>query len=254
MLGGRAFFLGLLLATASMQVAAAPPDKHAAFGKEPASRDVRQVADWVVDSGDNNTDGKHGLPFVILDKKNAKVFVFRADGRLTGAAPALLGLGRGDVAKPGIGAQELSQIAPRDRVTQAGRFVADLGVDSHGEDLLWLDYDGGLAMHRVITTNPSERRAHRLATPSALDNRISWGCINLPVKFYENVLQPAFTGTKGIVYVLPETRAASQFFASHGVDETEKPPAKVRAANAPNRKPAQKIQPMFGIEQKGLAQ
>jgi hypothetical protein len=99
-------------------------------------------------------------------------------------------------------------------VTQAGRFVADLGVDHHGDDVLWLDYEGGLAMHRVITSNAKERRAQRLATPTPLDNRISYGCINLPVKFYENVLAPAFTGTTGIVYVLPETREARAFFAS----------------------------------------
>jgi len=212
---GRAFFAGLLLALASTQAAAAPPAPAAEFGKEQASHDVRQVADWIVETSDNNSAGKYGLPFAILDKKNAKVFVFHPDGRLIGAAPALLGLGRGDVAKPGIGAQELSAIAPKDRVTQAGRFVSDIGVDSHGDDVLWLDYDGGLAMHRVITTNPRERRAHRLATPSALDNRISWGCINLPVKFYETVVQPAFTGTKGIVYVLPENKAPLAFFTEN---------------------------------------
>jgi hypothetical protein len=188
--------------------AAASP-YHAVFGSERASQDARSVADWVVVSADNEN-----LPFAILDKKDAKVFVFHPDGRLRGAAPALLGVGRGDVALPGIGARELSNIAPNDRVTQAGRFVVDLGLDHHGDDVLWLDYEGGLAMHRVITSNVKERRAHRLATPSPLDNRISYGCINLPVKFYEQVVQPAFTGTKGIVYVLPETRQAREFFAS----------------------------------------
>jgi hypothetical protein len=188
---------------------------HAAFGAERSSQDARSVADWVVVSGDNDK-----LPFAILDKKDARVYVFHPDGRLRGAAPALLGLGRGDVALSGIGARELSAIAPKDRVTQAGRFVADLGVDSHGEDVLWLDYDGGLAMHRVITSNPKDRRAERLATPTPLDNRISFGCINLPVKFYENVVAPAFTGTKGIVYVLPETREPRAFFASGDAPNT----------------------------------
>lgn len=211
----KALLLGLLLATAGLQAAAAPPAKQAAFGKEFASRDVRAVADWVVETGDNSADGKRSLPFAILDKKNAKVFVFQPDGQLIGAAPALLGLGRGDVALPGIGARELSAIPPKDRVTQAGRFIADIGVDSHGEDVLWLDYEGGLAMHRVITSNPTERRAQRLATPTPLDNRISWGCINLPVKFYEQVVQPAFTGTKGVVYILPETSAPLDYFAAH---------------------------------------
>jgi len=38
-----------------------------------------------------------------------------------------------------------------------------------------------------------------------------------PAKFYENVVRPAFTGTKGIVYVLPETRSAREVFQSYDV-------------------------------------
>lgn len=57
----------------------------------------------------------------------------------------------------------------------------------------------------------------RRTTP--LDKRISYGCINVPAKFYENVVRPAFTGTNGIVYVLPETRLAREVFASYDVEE-----------------------------------
>jgi hypothetical protein len=204
------------------EATSAPAALQADFGRERGSRDTREVADWVVVSQDND-----GLPFAILDKKDARVFVFHPDGRLRGAAPALLGIGRGDTALPGIGAKALREIAPGDRVTQAGRFVSDLGVDSHGEDVLWLDYEGGLAMHRVITSNKKERRAERLATPTPADNRISFGCINLPTKFYEDVVAPAFTGTKGIVYVLPETREARAFFASGDAPTTVARPMRV---------------------------
>jgi hypothetical protein len=205
----RGFCLGLLAACIAPQAIAAD------FGHERASLDARQVAEWIGDNVDNQTGDNRLLPFAILDKKEARVYVFNAAGRLLGAAPALLGLGHGDIALPGIGARELSAIPPKHRVTQAGRFVAEVGADSHGQDVLWLDYEGALAMHRVITTNPKERRLHRLATPTPLDNRISWGCINLPVKFYEQVVQPAFTGTKGVVYILPETRAPLDYFAAH---------------------------------------
>jgi hypothetical protein len=74
-------------------------------------------------------------------------------------------------------------------------------------------------MHPVITTKPEERRAQRLATPTPLDNRISYGCINVPAKFFENVVRPVFSGTNGIVYVLPETRSAREVFASYDVEE-----------------------------------
>lgn len=188
--------------------------KRANFEQEIASRDTRYVADWVVDSGDNRS-----LPFVIIDKRDAKVFVFHADGRLRGAAPALLGLARGDDAVPGIGERKLSSIRPDERTTPAGRFVAALDRNLRGVEILWVDYDTAVSLHRVITTNPKERRAQRLATPTPLDNRISYGCINVPVDFYENVVSPAFRGTNGIVYVLPENRSPQKVFTSYDVDE-----------------------------------
>ena len=190
------------------QPVAAPHPKRANFEREHKSRDAQHVADWVVDSGDN-----HGMPFVIVDKMDAKVFVFDADGQLRGAAPALLGLARGDDSIPGIGDRKLSDVRPEERTTPAGRFVASLGYNFNGKDVLWVDYDDAVSLHRVVTNNPTERRLQRLATPTPLDNRISYGCINVPAKFFDNVVSPAFTGTNGIVYVLPETRSKSEIFA-----------------------------------------
>jgi hypothetical protein len=181
--------------------------RRANFERAHASRDARGIADWVVDSGDNGN-----LPFVIVDKKDARVFVFDADGQLRGSAPALLGSALGDDAAPGIGDRALSSIRPEERTTPAGRFVAALGGNMRGEDVLWVDYDTATSMHRVLTTNPKERRLQRLATPTPLDNRISFGCINVPVKFYESIVKPAFTGTNGIVYILPETRSIRDVF------------------------------------------
>ncbi len=172
------------------------------------------MADWVVDSGDN-----HRLPFAIVDKRDAKVFVFDANGRLHGAAPALLGLARGDDSIPGIGERKISDIRPEERTTPAGRFVASIGHRAGGEEILWVDYNDAISMHRVINTNLKEHRPQRLATPTPADNRISYGCINVPIKFYEKVVSPVFTGTYGIVYVLPETRTAREVFASYDVDE-----------------------------------
>jgi len=82
-----------------------------------------------------------------------------------------------------------------------------------------IDYDGAVSMHRVVKGTLKDRRAERLATPTPLDNRISYGCINVPVKFFDNVVLPAFTGTNGIVYVLPETQSASKVFASYDVGD-----------------------------------
>jgi hypothetical protein len=159
------------------------------------------------------------MPFAIVDKTDARVFIFDAAGRLRGAAPALLGLARGDDAVPSIGDRALSSIRPEERTTPAGRFVAALDRNLRGKEILWVDYDGAVSMHPVISTKPEERRLQRLTTPTPLDNRISYGCINVPAKFFKNVVHPAFTGTDGIVYVLPETRLASEVFASYDVEE-----------------------------------
>ena len=206
------------------QPVAARGFKRANFEREHASHAARHVADWVVDSGDN-----HSLPFAIVDKTDAKVFVFDAEGRLHGAAPALLGLARGDDAVPGIGDRPLSTMRPEERTTPAGRFVAALDRNLHGKEILWVDYDDAISMHPVITTKPQERRAQRLATPTPLDNRISYGCINVPPKFFETVVRPAFTGTNGIVYVLPETRPVRAVFASYDLEER----ARLQAASQP---------------------
>jgi hypothetical protein len=201
-------------ATIETQPVAAYLPKRANFELERASHEARHVADWVVDSGDNRS-----MPFAIVDKTDTKVFVFDADGRLRGAAPALLGLARGDGTVPGIGDRPMSSIRAEERTTPAGRFVAALGRNFHGKEILWVDYDGAVSMHPVVTSKPEERRAQRLATPTTLDNRISYGCINVPAKFFENVVHATFTGTYGIVYVLPETRSAREVFASYDVEE-----------------------------------
>jgi hypothetical protein len=187
---------------------------HAYFGSEQASRDTRHIANWIVDSADNED-----LPFVIVDKTDAKVFVFDAGGRIQGAGPALLGSARGDYTVPGIGDREYSDMPPEDRTTPAGRFIAARGMNIRGEDVVWVDYDAAVSLHRVITTKPEERRLERLATPTPLDNRISYGCINVPARFYENVVSPVFSGTAGIVYVLPETRPAREVFGSYDVEQ-----------------------------------
>ena len=180
---------------------------QAEFGGEAASPSARRAADWVVASADN-----HGLPFVIVDKAAAKVFVLDARGRLQGASPALLGLARGDRSVPGIGERKLSAIRPEERTTPAGRFVAALGNDLGEKDILWVDYEDAISMHRVITGNPHDQRLKRLASPSIADNRITYGCINVPVKFYEGVVKPAFTGTDGVVYILPEVEPLQAVF------------------------------------------
>jgi hypothetical protein len=193
--------------------------KRANFQGARAPIDARQVADWVVNSGDNR-----GLPFVIVEKRGAQVFVFDAGGKILGATPALIGLATGDDSAPGIGDRPLAEIRPEERTTPAGRFVATLGNDLGKLNVLWVDYADAISLHRVINTNLKERRLQRLATPTPLDNRISYGCINVPKKFFEQVVEPAFKGPSGIVYILPEIKSISDVFSAYyDVDEGSSP-------------------------------
>lgn len=223
----RMMFLGLLTAAFGLYPAVAAElvvthsAQRANFERESASSDARAMADWVVHSGDNRD-----MPFAIIDKKDAKVFVFNADGRLRGAAPALLGLAVGDSAVPGIGDRPLSSIRPEERTTPAGRFVAALDRNIRGKEILWVDYDGAVSLHPVVSAKTEEHRLHRLASPTPLDNRISYGCINVSAKFFETIVHPAFSGTNGIVYVLPEIMSARQVFGSYDVEEHARLPAR----------------------------
>ena len=200
--------IAAMVAGAEARPSAMPKPNLADFLGEPASNDARQVADWVVNTGDNRS-----LPFVVVDKKATKVFVFDAHGHLLGATPALLGLARGDDSVPGIGDRKLSDIRLEERTTAAGRFVAALGHSLGPQDVLWVDYPSGLALHRVLAKNTKEARLQRLAAASPLDHRITFGCINVPANFFDSVVDPAFTGTNGIVYILPEIKSIRDVFS-----------------------------------------
>ena len=182
------------------------------FGGASVSPDARYVAQWVLDSQDNG-----GKPFVIVDKKDAKVFIFGPGGAMVGTAPALLGMAIGDHAVPGVGALAPSRIPPADRTTPAGRFETEPGINLDGEDVIWIDYDAGLAIHRVRPDAAQQARLRRLASAAPDEHRVSAGCVVLPVGFYENVLRPTLARSNGVVYVLPETRPVHELFGERRI-------------------------------------
>lgn len=205
--GAAGLALGLILALSSPAAARQQATLGQAAGAEQtASPIVQRLKSWVLQTGDNQ-----GLPFVLIDKVNAQVFAFDRDGRLLGATPVLLGLARGDIAPPDIGDRPLSAIGPEDRITPSGRYLAATGENLTGASVLWIDYDGALSLHPV-RGRPADRRLQRLATPTPEDNRISYGCVNVPVAFYEDIVAPTFRGTVGVVYILPESRAMAEVF------------------------------------------
>jgi len=177
------------------------------FGREKASSNAREVVDWVLLSHDHQ-----GMPFVVVDKTEARVFVFDPQGRLQGAAAVLVGLTRGDEGVPGIGDRPLALIRPFERTTPAGRFSASLDKNVSGQAILWVDYEQGISLHPVRSVDPKERRLERLASSTVTDNRVSYGCINVPHSFWNKVVQPQFQKTLGVVYVLPDTKSLNAIF------------------------------------------
>ena len=202
--------IGFLLAAIVIPARATSADlapHQSTFGPGQASAAVRLLAAWIVARGDNR-----GLPILIVDKTAAEVFAIDPSGQLAGTAPVLLGLARGDDSPAGIGDRKLAAIPPGDRITPAGRFAAVLGENLGAKTVLWVDYNAALSLHPVITTKPAERRLERLATRTPADNRISYGCINVPAQFFNGIVRPLFKTSGGFVYILPEVRSIDSVF------------------------------------------
>ena len=203
----------LVAVPAAIAPAVAPSvARFADFGPETAPPDARHIADWVADSQNNA-----GMEFIIVDKKNARVYVFDATAHLRATSAVLLGSAKGDESVPGIGTRPIAQVKPSERTTPAGRFLAERGRNTSGEDVIWVDYDAAVSMHRVRATNAKERRLQRLATPTSDDNRISFGCINVPAIFYNTYVRPVFATRRAVVYVLPEIKSVEAVFGSYDV-------------------------------------
>ena len=146
-----------------------------------------------------------------MDKQAARVFVFGADGKLKGDAPALIGTTVGDRSTPYVGDRELSSIPVHERTTPAGRFLARWGPATDGKRTLWVDFSTAVSIHPLASVLEGEHREARLASPTALDNRITFGCINVTPDFFKTVVQPTFKKT-GVFYVLPEAGSLAQAF------------------------------------------
>jgi hypothetical protein len=146
----------------------------------------------VLDANDHR-----GLPFAIVDKRDARIYVFEPSGRLVGARPfcsarrsAIASFADAELRIPGRPTLD-------ERTTPAGRFASQPGRNDKGEAIVWIDYQASLAIHRLRAAPAAERRAERLASPARDDKRISLGCVVVPVEFYESVVEPSLGRGRG---------------------------------------------------------
>jgi hypothetical protein len=197
-----------LCAAWAVALAANAGKLDADFERQHPSTDAREVAAWV-----RASDDAAGKPYLIVDKKSARLFVFEADGRLLATTPVLLGAALGDASTPGVGERaQNGTLRPEDRTTPAGRYVTEPGRNIDGEHVVWLDYGEALALHRLRPGRSYKMRAARLAASQPQERRLSLGCVVVPAEFYLDVVKPLLGSRSGVVYVLPETQSARELF------------------------------------------
>ena len=150
------------------------------------------------------SDAGDARPFAIVDKRQATLSVYAADGSLVGRAPVLLGLTPGDQEPTSARGKDPLALKVNERVTPAGRFEAQPGVNLNGERIVWFDYDANLAIHRLRPAPANQRRPERLASANLQERRITLGCVVVDPAFFDRVVLPTLGAGKSLVYILPE--------------------------------------------------
>ena len=208
---------GLALCATGVQ-AAPPPKMDTRSGPSELSRraaptimaspDAERVAAWIAASGDN-----HALPYAVIDKNSASLLLYDGRGKPVAQVPVLIGIAPGDDATPGVGSKTLGEIGPAEKTTPAGRFLAKFGYAAGRQKVLWVDYTNSVAIHPIPgDAAKREMRRERLLSPEPDDNRITFGCINVPRAFYGSALRPLFQKKGGYVYILPDTKPLEDVF------------------------------------------
>ena len=149
-------------------------------------------------------DARDGRPFAVVDKRQATLSVYAADGQLVGRTSALLGLTPGDEEPVSARGKDPDALQRHERVTPAGRFEAVPGRNLSGDRVVWFNYDTNLAIHRLRPAAARDHRPERLVSANAEDHRITFGCVVVDSAFFDRVVLPTLGGGASLVYILPE--------------------------------------------------
>jgi len=164
---------------------------------------------------------KSGKWFMVADKPNGMLHIFKEDGSHALSDPTLYGKDTGDVM------EAVSSLKGGAKITPAGKFTLKARASTYagGQELILVeskDYTGYIAIHAADTSDASENRLGRLDTPSAADNRVSYGCINTKHDTFINEIAPNIANLDGgMVFVVPDAQEqAAQMFAAETRTET----------------------------------
>jgi hypothetical protein len=149
-----------------------------------------------------------GKGFMVADKPNGMLHVFNADGSMLVQDAALYGKDVGDVES------KVSSLQGGAKITPAGKFMLSTTVDSEYAGGMRLDLvetsspDGVIAVHAAWLGNAKDAREARLKSPSAADNKISYGCINTTHDaFLKSILPNIDKFNGGMLFILPDATA-----------------------------------------------
>ena len=182
----------------------------------PAAQVTQTLARRILASGDHG-----GLPFAIVDKRAGIVVVYRNDGSPAGFSQVLLGKTLGDQSAPGVGERTQTRtLRPQDRTTPAGKFASVPGRNLAGESVVWVDYASAFSIHRLRPGPGWQKRVRQLASPLALDRRLSDGCVVVPEAFYLTVIEPVLGQGRAWVYVMPEVGQSHPGWAGFAAPES----------------------------------
>jgi len=152
---------------------------------------------------------KSGKWFMVADKPNGMMHIFKEDGSHALSDPTLYGKDKGDVM------EAVSSLKGGAKITPAGKFTLQSKPSEYaGKQMLVLveskDSTGYIAIHAADTSDVSENRLGRLDTPTAEDNRVSYGCINTKHDTFVDKIVPNIGSLDGgLIFVLPETAEAT---------------------------------------------
>jgi hypothetical protein len=187
-LGFGVFFDHLAHTRPQLQFSALEARLGVDSGFTPSS--VRRLVRWALATHDHR-----GLPFIVIDKAQARLFAFDAEGRLQASTPVLLGAMKGD-----------SAAVP---ATPAGRFIADPQRSGAARGLVWQGGLGELVLHEPDSNAAPGHSARRLASAVVDDKRISDGSLHVPPAFFQDFIRPLL-GRASVAYVLPEAAQAAR--------------------------------------------
>lgn len=140
--------------------------------------------------------------FIVADKKEGYLYLVDPTTNEILKAPALYGRGIGDV----LPADDLNvKKSQYSNITPSGEFKVTRMYSTKLRQYILVFLEGKtavMAIHKLYTGNKAQRREERIQSADPNEKRITNGCINIPVDFWDLYLERIPDNTK--LYVLPD--------------------------------------------------